>query len=621
MSPKFAASDIDEVRERADIVEIVGEHVRLKRTGTSWVGLCPFHQEKTPSFSVNRDKGVYFCHGCQKGGSVFTFLEEVEGLSFPEAVESLAQRYGVQLREVSGDRRAPSPRARLIALHEAAVEAYRELLAAKDAEPVRAYLLARGITAEQIEKHAIGYGGPRRDGLSRRMLRRGFTGDELVAGGLANKDGRGLRDAFWGRLLFPIFDVQGRPVGFGGRVLPDAHRPEGAPDGPKYLNSRETAIFKKSRIFYGANWARGDVVRAKRLVVVEGYTDVIALQASGVGETVATCGTSLTEQHMKEISSRFGDVQVVLCLDADAAGQAAMSRERTEELAGAYSPGETVAGSRWLPVGRSWLPEVSVASLPEGKDPADFAEAEGEDGIRRVLDKAVPLIEFLLRRALIGADTATPQGRATAVRRGVGVLAQAGDPLLRHEYALWLADRVGVDSYEVAKAVETAASSTPAQRRDVTRPEQAPVVPLSGHHRVEREALRVLLADPSLFDDDLAPSEDDFTLPVHRSLFRLAASDRATDAGLDVGRLAARLQDDDLQRAVSEIAVDVGAGDAGARETLTRLRRFTLERRIVERKERLRSLDPDREAAAYDALFEELLDLERQRRGLVGVGE
>jgi DNA primase len=615
VSPRYARDDVDEVRERADIVEVIGEHVRLKRAGRQWKGLCPFHQEKTPSFNVDPDKKLYYCHGCNQGGSVFTFLEQVESLSFPEAVDMLARRYNVQLREVSQGRKAPSPRARLYTLHEEAVEKYQEVLRSAEGEPVRAYLESRGITPEVVDRYQIGFGGWRRDSLFRSMLRRGFKGEELMQGGLAARDGRGTRDMFFARVLFPIYDPSGRPVGFGGRVLPPEHRPDDAPDGPKYLNSRETPIFRKSRILYGTNWARADVVQRKRLVLVEGYTDVIALHAAGIGEAVATCGTSLTEDHMKEISTRFGDVRVILCLDADAAGQAAMSRERTEELAGAYSAGEQVRGSGWLPVGQGWLPEVHVANLPEGKDPADFARAEGEQGISAVLDSAVPLAEFLLRRALEGADLRSPEGRTRAVRRGVDVLRQVGDSLLRHEYALWLADRAGVDTYEVTRAVD--AGERPARRRATAGPvAQAPVV-LSGHQRIEREALRALLGFPTLVgDDQLALVENDFTLPIHRSLFRLISTELNEQGTVDAGRIAARVQDEDLRRIASELSMGEVPDEHVARDTITRLKVFTLERHIVERKNRLRTLDPDRDARAYDALFEELLGLEKTKRAL-----
>lgn len=617
MTPRYVSDDIDEVRERADIIEIVGEHVRLRKAGRSYKGLCPFHQEKTPSFTVDPVKGVWYCFGCQAGGSVFTFIEQTEGLSFPEAVESLAQRYGVQLREFSGSRKAPSRRARLLEAHEAAVAKYQELLASAEGEPIRAYLDSRGIGTDLAATYNIGFGGWRRDALVSTMLRRGFNGEELMAAGLATRDGRGMRDTFFGRVVFPIFDPSGRPVAFGGRIVPSEHRTEGAPDSPKYLNSRESQIFRKSKVLYGTNWARATVVQSKRLVLVEGYTDVIALQAAGIGEAVATCGTALTEDHMKEISSRFGDVRVIMCLDADAAGQQAMSRERTEDLAGAYSPGDDVRGSGWVPVGRGWLPEVHVANLPEGKDPADFVRAEGADGVARLLDQCVPLVEFLLRRAIDGADLSSPDGRARAVRRGIDVLRQVGDTLVRHEYALWLSDRVGVETYEVTRALGEA-TGTATRRRAPTGPAPQAPVKLTGHQRVEHEALRALLAFPVLFDDpQLGPREDDFTLPVHRSLFRLASTERGESGGVDVARLASRVEDEELRRLASELSVGEPPEDRVARDTLIRLKVFALERYIVERKERLRGLDPNRDASAYDALFEELLELEKEKRVLL----
>jgi DNA primase len=425
---------------------------------------------------------------------------------------------------------------------------------------------------------------------------------------------------FFGRVVFPIFDPADRPVAFGGRVLPEAHRREGAPEGPKYLNTRETPVFHKSKVLYGVNWARGEVARAKRLVLVEGYTDVIGFHGAGVGEAVATCGTSLTEQHMHEISRRFGDVRIVLCLDADPAGQAAMSRERTGELAGAYAAGETVKGG-WLPVGRGWLPEVYVATLPAGTDPADFARESGGDAVAKVLDEAVPLVEFLLVRALAGESSDTPDARTRAVRKGAEVLSQVGDSLLRSEYTITLADRVGVEAYEVAKVVEARAGKPVDGRREPVRRTEPEAVPLSGHHRVEREVLRALVASPSLFAGEYAPSESDFTLPLHRSLFRLVGAERDERGAVDAARLADRVQDAELRRAVTELAmgdsrdaVDAVAG----REMLVRLKAFALSRQIEECQAQLRKLDPHREAAAYDALFEEMVVLEKQRRAIRG---
>lgn len=615
MSPRYAPDDIDEVRERADILEIIGEHVRLRKAGRSYKGLCPFHEEKTPSFTVDPDKRLWYCHGCSQGGSIFTFLEKTDGLSFPEAVETLAHRYGVQLRETSGTRKAPSKRARLLELHEQAVVKYQELLASDEGAPIRSYLEGRGIGPQEIERYRIGFGGWRRDTLVRTLLRRGFTGEELMTAGLATRDGRGMRDMFSARVLFPIFDPSGRAVAFGGRIVPPEHRPEEIPDGPKYLNSRETPIFHKSKILYGTNWARAAVMKSKRLVLVEGYTDVISLQTAGIGEAVATCGTSLTEDHMKEISTRFGDVRVILCLDADAAGQQAMSRERTEELATAFSPGDD-AGGGWLPIGRGYLPEVHVANLPQGKDPADYVRAEGADGVRRVLDASIPLVEFLLHRALDGADVRSPEGRTRGVRAGIQVLRQVGDSLLRHEYALWLSDRVGVEAYEVNRALEAALGGATRRRQPTGGAPQAPIK-LTGHHRVERESLRALFTFPVLLDDpQLAPIEDDFTLPVHRSLFRLSSAEHRETGSVDAGRLASRVEDPELRGLASELSVGEIPEDRVARDTLARLKVFTLERYIVERKERLRGLDPNRDAAAYDALFEELLSLEKEKRAL-----
>jgi DNA primase len=259
---------------------------------------------------------------------------------------------------------------------------------------------------------------------------------------------------------------------------------------------------------------------------------------------------------------------------------------------------------------------VNVANLPQGKDPADFVRAEGPDEVGRVLDRAVPLIEFLLRRALDGADFSTPDGRARGIRRGVDVLRQVGDSLMRHEYVLWLADRGGVDAYEINKALDAAIENAPQRRAPIGPAIQAPVA-LSGAHRIEHEALRGILSFPALLsDEDVGPKDEDFTLPVHRSLFRLISTECAETGGIDVARMASRVQEEELRRVLTELSVGIAPPANVARDTLVRVRVATLERHIVERKSRLRSLDPDRDAAAYDALFEELLELEKHKRSL-----
>jgi DNA primase len=260
---------------------------------------------------------------------------------------------------------------------------------------------------------------------------------------------------------------------------------------------------------------------------------------------------------------------------------------------------------------------VHVATLPQGKDPADFVRAEGPEGMGRVLEGSVPLVEFLLHRALEGVDARSPEGRARGVRKGIEVLREVGDTLMRHEYALWLADRVGVDAYEVTRALDATGAS--AQRRAPSGPQQQAPVKLSGHHRVEREALRALFAFPLLFDDpQLGPSEETFTLPLHRSMFRLAAAERKSGGEIDAGRIVSRVEDPELQRFASELTVGATPEGNVARDTLIRLKVFALERYIVERKERLRGLDPNKDAAAYDALFEELLELEKEKRTIAG---
>src|SRR5579875_512504 len=400
--------DVARVRAATDLAALVGEHTALRRVGRRLIGLCPFHSERTPSFSVNAEQGLYYCFGCQASGDAISFVRAVEGCDFREAVERLAARAGIAIRDEAGAR-APQERGRRERLHEvleAAVDHYhRVLLDRPEARRARQYLRARGYSGETVRRFRLGFAPAGRDGLVRALRR---PGDLLVEAGLAYRSSAGLYDAFRERLIFPIFDPGGRPIALGGRVLPPELRIGGGDPGPKYRNSPESAIYHKRRTLYGLNWAKSEITRSGEAIVCEGYTDVIGFFEAGLPRAVATCGTALTEDHLA-LLARFAR-RVVLCFDADRAGQAAAARLYEWE-------------------GRHGL-ELAVAALPEGSDPADLARADPEALVAAVRS-ARPYLRFLVEQALAEAAVAT--------------IAQHPNGLVRDQYLAAVADRTHHD--------------------------------------------------------------------------------------------------------------------------------------------------------------------------------
>ncbi len=417
--PTVAIPDeaVAQVRAATDLVALAGEHVALRRQGRRWVGLCPFHSEKTPSFTVNGEEGLYYCFGCRAAGDAISFVRAVEHLDFVEAVERLAERTGIPIRhDDRGGGGERMRRDRLLAAVRAAVDWYHErLLHHPEGGRARDYLRSRGYDSATVRAFSLGWAPDDWDALARALR---VPGDVLADAGLGfvNRLGR-QQDAFRARVMFPIFDSGGRPVAFGGRVLPVRDAGAGT-EGPKYKNSPETPIYSKRRTLYGLNWAKGEVVESGEAIVCEGYTDVIALFGIGLRRAVATCGTALGEDHF-QILRRFAR-RVVLAYDADTAGQTAADRvyewERRHEL------------------------DVAVANLPSGTDPAEMARAD-PDGLRAAIAEAKPFLAFRLERALSEADLRSPEGRARAAEGALIVVAEHPSDLVRDQYVMNVADR------------------------------------------------------------------------------------------------------------------------------------------------------------------------------------
>jgi DNA primase len=587
--------DIDTLRERADFVEVASGYSKMKKSGGhTFKGLCPFHSEKTPSFTIDSARGLFYCFGCGEGGNIYHFIQKVENLPFPEAVEWLARRVGYDLRYEEmrpGEQKAAGVRARLIEANAAAALFFHEsLMTTPAADGARRYLGGRGFNREVAQRWQLGF-SPGRDSMCRHLLERGFKQDELLQAGLvrtSDRDGR-LYDVFRGRIMFPTWNLQGDVVGFGGRALGDQQ--------PKYLNTSETPVFQKSRLMYGLDRAKSAIARGVA-IVVEGYTDVIALHEAGLTEAVATNGVALGESHF-ELLKKFTQ-RAVLMFDADEAGKGATER------------GFELQHKLGL--------EVLVAPLPAGRDPAEVVAADGTEGIRKIIDGAQPLMEFKLEQTLGKLVLDTPEAKGRAVLAAVEVLGWHPDPVARHEYGFLAARLIGVDPEAVQRALgeqRFEPSETRAGGSTTGRTSRLP-----GHVKVEREALQLLLTRTR----EAAPwaeevREEDFTSASRREIYGLARL--AIEGGtFEINPRAAGELPADALSLFAELTV--GAAETGDEDVLerlgevfVRLRIFRLERAIRSRRNTLQEVNPLVDPDGHDRLFTELVGLEAERRDLL----
>lgn len=436
MPGRIAQADVEEVKSRTNIADIVGERVALKSAGVgSLKGLCPFHDERSPSFHVRPQVGFYHCFGCGESGDVYTFLRQMDHVSFTEAVERLAARIGFTLHyEEGGAAPETSGRARLYAANAAAAEFYRAQLLSPEADIGRRFLGERGFDAGAAAHFGVGFAPPGWSALLDALTAKGFTRDELVTAGLVSQGQRGVYDRFRGRLVWPIRDVTGQVIGFGARKLLESDQ------GPKYLNTPETPIYRKSQVLYGLDLAKRDVSRDHRVVVVEGYTDVMACHLAGITTAVATCGTAFGTDHITVLRRVMGDDsssgEVVFTFDPDAAGQKAALRAFGEE--------------------KRFAAQTYVAVAPAGLDPCDLRLQRGDGAVRALMETKVPMFEFVIDQRVGTFDLGTVEGRAGALRAAAPIVAEIRDPALRPGYTRVLARRLGLDLSEVGQAVERA---------------------------------------------------------------------------------------------------------------------------------------------------------------------
>ena len=457
-----------EIKSKLPVIEVIGETVVLKRAGSAYKGLCPFHAEKTPSFVVTPDRETWHCFGCGQGGDIFTFLMQRDGLDFREALTRLADRAGVELSERTAQE--DRHRRRLREALEAAIGWYREVLVqARQAETARAYLAERGLSDETIERFSVGYAPNTWDALTRRLRAKGFSDEELVSAGLASSGRRGAIDRFRGRIIIPIRDQSARPIGLGGRIMPGA-------EGPKYLNSPATPIFDKSRMLFAIDLAKAAIRREKLAVIVEGYTDVMAAHQAGFTNVVASLGTALTRGQI-ELATRYADA-VALAYDVDLAGEAATQRGLLEEL------GPEAAVSK-----------VRVIRIPAGKDPDELIRTD-PGAWRTAVADAKPVMEYFIERAAAAADLGSISGRHQVTDAVLPLLQRVGDPIERNLYLQQLSRLVNVEERVLTEAMARGPMHRSARPSGATEP--APQAPLLGP--LEALALQILLRHPLCID-------------------------------------------------------------------------------------------------------------------------
>jgi len=598
--------DVVRVREQARLADVVAESgVQLRAAGGGRLkGLCPFHDEKTPSFNVNPQVGYYMCFGCGESGDVISFVRRSEQLSFVEGIEWLARRFGVDLHYEQGGSavgRQVSQRSRLVDAHRVTAEFYLEQLGSAEAAIGRQFLAERGFDQTAASAYGVGFAPSGWDVLVRHLRGRGFSAEEQLAAGLASQGQRGPIDRFRGRLVWPIRDIGGDVIGFGARKLREDD------NGPKYLNTPETAIYKKSSVLYGVDLAKKEIARRRQAVVVEGYTDVMAMHLAGVPTAVATCGTAFGSDHIGVLRRLLMDQdefrgEVIFTFDGDAAGQKAALKAFGDE--------------------QRFVTQTYIAVSPESMDPCELRLARGDSAVRDVVAARVPLVEYAVRAALARYDLETAEGRVQALHSAAPLVARIKDRALRPEYARRLAGWLGMDVDQVVAGVAelSGEAGAPRQRR-APAPSGDPAV-----LRLEREAVKLAVQLPVLVAPELDQLDGEvFTDPslrtVHETVRKAGGVGSAVAGEAWVGRLLEASPDDAVRHLVTSLAVEAPHSDSPpddryAAAVLGRLQELAVVRRIAELKPALQRVNPLEQAERYGRLWAELVQLETTARAL-----
>ncbi|AQT79549.1 DNA primase [Mycolicibacterium litorale] len=615
--------DIAAIRERVRIEEVVGDYVQLRRAGAdSLKGLCPFHDEKSPSFHVRPNHGHFHCFGCGEGGDVYAFIQKIEHVSFVEAVETLADRIGYAVTYSGGGtsvQRDRGSRSRLIAANAAAQEFYAAALDSDEAAPARKYLTERNFDAAAARQFGCGFAPSGWDSLTKHLIRKGFEFKELEAAGLAREGRRGPMDRFHRRLLWPIRTASGETVGFGARRIFDDDQMEA-----KYVNTPETVLYKKSNVLFGIDLAKRDIAKGHQAVVVEGYTDVMAMHLAGVTTAVASCGTAFGDEHLSMLrrlmmDDKFFRGELIYVFDGDAAGRAAALK--------AFEGEQNLAGQSF------------VAVAADGMDPCDLRLAQGDAALRDLVARRTPLFEFAIRTALAEHDLDQAEGRVAALRRCVPMVAQIKDPTLRDEYARQLAGWVGWDDVaQVIGRVREEAGHKPAARGDSRRaPAGRPKAAEGAARRPDprdptlwpqREALKSALQYPALagpvFDSLTVES---FTHPGYAAVRMAIEAAGGTSSGVTGGQWIDTVREQTGSAAAQGLITELGVESIRVEDeeklpryiagVLARLQEVWVGRQVAEVKSKLQRMSPVEQGDEYHALFGDLVALEAYRRSLL----
>ncbi len=605
MSGRIRAEDVQYVRERAPIDDVVGDYVQLKNAGGGQKkGLCPFHDEKSPSFHVTPSKGYFHCFGCQVGGDVIAFLMKIDHLSFTETIERLADRMGYTLRyeESTGTPSGPVVnRSRLVAAHVEAAKFFQNLLnTSPDAAIGRELLTKRGFDRAACEAFGVGYAPNGWDGLTKHLRALDFSIDELEVAGLSKMGERGPIDKFRNRLMWPIKDISGDVVGFGARKLASDEEDQG----PKYLNTSETPIYKKSRVLYGLDMAKKEISKKRQVVVVEGYTDVMACHLAGITTAVATCGTAFGADHIRIIRQILMDDdafrgEVIFTFDGDAAGQKAAMKAFTED--------------------QKFVTQTFVAVEPDGLDPCDLRQNKGDLALRDLIARRIPLFEFAIRTELKQHNLNTAEGRVNGLNATAPLVSKIKDKSLRPEYTRLLAGWLGIEVEIVSRAVSRGVSQAPSTNEFVEedtsenawRPD-----PLEPTLMLEREVLKVRVQLPALMTTWTSIEDGSFTHPAYNALAATINSLGATRSFT-----SEEIADPQMKALFTELSVEPIRAEGEITERyvasiVARLREVGVSRAIADLKSSLQRLNPVENGDEYNAAFAQLVALETERRVL-----
>ncbi len=606
MSGRIKEEDVTYIRERCAIDEVVADYVQLKSAGGGQKkGLCPFHDEKSPSFHVTPSKGFFHCFGCQTSGDVISFVMKMDHLSFTETIERLADRMGYQLSYEEGNF-TPAPagnRTRLIAANALAAKFYQDQLnTSPTAAHARELMTKRGFDKAACERFGVGYAPDEWDGLTKFLRAEGYTIDELETAGLSKMGQRGPIDKFRNRLTWPIRDITGDVVGFGARKLASDEEDQG----PKYLNTSETPVYKKSQVLYGLDMAKKEIAKKRQVVIVEGYTDVMAAQLAGITTAVATCGTAFGADHIRIIRRLLMDDdafrgEVIFTFDGDAAGQKAALRAFSED--------------------QKFVTQTFVAVEPDGLDPCDLRQQKGDLALRDLIAKRVPLFEFAIKTELGLHKLDSAEGRVNALNATAPLVAQIRDKSLRPEYTRLLAGWLGVEVELVTAAVNQGLKSRPQSASAAPLEESTANVqwrpnPQEPRLILEREVLKARLQMPTLILNWAQIENNAFTHPAYSQLAAIISA-APEQSSIEIEQVA----DENMRALFTELNVEPIRADGEVtghyvESIVARLREVAISRAIADLKSSLQRLNPVENEQEYTAAFTSLVALETTRRGL-----